>query len=252
MDPEGSQLINSTAKQRWASVALLIPALNEEPVIGPTIDRAKRAGFRHVLVADNGSTDGTVAVAEGRGVLVTREPRRGYGAACMAALRGLPECIDTVVFLQADGSEDPAEAHLLLAPILDGRADLVLGSRTLGRAAPGALLPHQRLGNRLLTGLIGLLYGHQFSDLGPFRAIRVDALRRLDMRHSNYGWTIEMQVKAVQQGLRVMEVPVTYGVRVAGETKVSGQMWPSISAGVKMFWMALRLRFHSIARPSHR
>lgn len=158
----------------------------------------------------------------------------------------LPPEIQAVVFMQADASEDPAEAAELLSPLFDGRADLVLGSRVLGHAAPGALLPHQRFGNWLATTLIRLLYGHRYTDLGPFRAIRVDALRRLQMRDRNYGWTVEMQIKALRRGLRVMEVPVRYGVRAAGENKVSGNLRASVQAGAKILWVVARSAFGSL------
>ena len=196
-----------------------------------------------MIVSDNGSTDATADVARRAGATVVSQPERGYGAACLAALATLPPEIEAVVFMQADASEDPAQAAELLAPLFDGRADLVLGSRVLGQAARGALLPHQRFGNWLATTLIRLLYRHRYTDLGPFRAIRVDALRRLNMRDRNYGWTVEMQIKALRQGLRVMEIPVRYGVRAAGENKVSGNLRASVQAGVKILWVVARSAF---------
>ncbi len=196
-----------------------------------------------MIVSDNGSTDATADVARRAGATVVSQPERGYGAACLAALATLPPEIEAVVFMQADASEDPAQAAELLAPLFDGRADLVLGSRVLGQAARGALLPHQRFGNWLATTLIRLLYRHRYTDLGPFRAIRVDALRRLNMRDRNYGWTVEMQIKALRQGLRVMEIPVRYGVRAAGENKVSGNLRASVQAGVKILWVVARSVF---------
>ena len=196
-----------------------------------------------MIVSDNGSTDATADVARRAGATVVSQPERGYGAACLAALATLPPEIEAVVFMQADASEDPAQAAELLAPLFDGRADLVLGSRVLGQAARGALLPHQRFGNWLATTLIRLLYRHRYTDLGPFRAIRVDALRRLNMRDRNFGWTVEMQIKALRQGLRVMEIPVRYGVRAAGENKVSGNLRASVQAGVKILWVVARSVF---------
>jgi hypothetical protein len=139
-----------------------------------------------------------------------------------------------VVFLQADASEDPAEAALLLKPLREGRADLVIGSRTLGHAEPGALLPHQEFGNRVACTLMHWIYGYRFTDLGPFRAIRTDALRRLGMRDRNYGWTVEMQMRALQQRLRVLEVPVSSRKRLAGVNKVSGNWKASFLAGWKI------------------
>jgi glycosyltransferase involved in cell wall biosynthesis len=223
--------------------ALIIPALNEEPVIGAMLDSVPPELFELVIVADNGSTDRTSEIARSRGATTVFEPERGYGAACLRALEAIPESIGAVVFLQADCSEDPAEAGQLLAPIFEGRADLVIGSRTLGNAEPGALLPHQEFGNRVATTLIRWLYGFGYTDLGPFRAIRLDALRRLEMANRNYGWTVEMQVKALQHGLRVMELPVRYRRRVAGENKVSGNWKASLRAGWMIITTVLRLYF---------
>ena len=168
------------------------------------------------------------------------EPERGYGAACLRAMAALPEGIDAVVFMDADASDDPAEAALLLEPIYQGRADLVIGSRTLGRAEPGSLEPHQIFGNRLATLMIRVCFGHRYTDLGPFRAIRTDALRELGMRDRNYGWTIEMQIKALRHKLRVIEVPVSYRRRI-GVSKISGNWRASIAAGAKIIWTVLRL-----------
>ncbi|MFN7923495.1 MAG: glycosyltransferase family 2 protein [Bryobacteraceae bacterium] len=211
---------------------LIIPALNEEPVIARTLAMVPQGLFRQIIVADNGSTDRTAEVARAAGATVVRQPERGYGAACLAALEAVPADCAAVVFLQADSSEDPSKARDLLTPIFDGRADLVLGSRVLGNATPGALLPHQRFGNWLATRLIRLLWGYRYTDLGPFRAIRLESLRALEMQDRNYGWTIEMQVKALEHGLRVLEIPVDYGLRAAGENKVSGNWKASLRAGV--------------------
>ena len=153
----------------------------------------------------------------------------------------LPPGTTAVVFLQADGSEDPAEAARLLAPIYEGRADLVIGSRTLGNAGPGSLTPHQWFGNRIATALIRWIYGHGFTDLGPFRAMRVDSLNRLGMRDRDYGWTVEMQIRALKGRLRIMEIPVTYRRRQAGVNKVSGNLVNSIRAGTKIIWTVLSL-----------
>ena len=222
-----------------ATVAVIVPALNEEAVIAQTLARIPRSFL--VCVADNGSTDRTAEIARAQGVMVVREPERGYGAACLRAISALPAGIEIVIFLQADSSEDPEEAQTLIAPIQEGRADLVIGSRTLGRAEPGSLLPHQRFGNTIATFLVRLFYGYRYTDLGPFRAIRRNSLDRLGMRDRNYGWTVEMQVRALQQGLRVVEVPVSYRKRAAGENKVSGNLRASLAAGWKIVWTVLRL-----------
>ena len=220
--------------------ALIVPALDEEPVIGQTLDRVPRALYREIIVADNGSRDRTAEIARACGATVVSEPERGYGAACLRAMAALPEEIEAVVFMDADASDDPAEAALLLDPIYQGRADLVIGSRTLGQAEKGALSPHQALGNALATWLIRVCYGHRYTDLGPFRAVRADALRRLGMRDRNYGWTIEMQIKALRHKLRVVEVPVSYRRRV-GTSKISGNWRASVAAGAKIIWTFFRL-----------
>jgi len=230
------------------STVLIIPALNEADVIGTMLSHLPRKIFDRVIVADNGSTDDTARIALSHGATVVCEPERGYGAACLRAMEQLPEDCRTVVFMQADLSEEPEEAGRLLAPLFDGRADLVIGSRTMGRAEPGALLPHQRFGNTLACTLIRWIYGFRYTDLGPFRAIRTDALRALGMRDRNYGWTVEMQVRALQQGLRVMEVPVSSRRRFAGENKVSGNLRASLAAGWKIIFTIARLAWEGRKR----
>ena len=231
------------ATRNPARAALIIPALNEAESIGALLDSLPLSLYAAVIVADNGSTDRTAEIASLHGAQVVTEPERGYGAACQRAIETLSDDIDTVVFMQADATENPADAAFLLAPIYDGRADLVLGSRVLGRAEAGALLPHQAFGNWLATRLIRVLFKHRYTDLGPYRAVRVDALRRLDMRDRNFGWTVEMQVKALRHGLRVTEMPISYGKRLAGKNKVSGDWRASVAAGFKIIWTVLRLRF---------
>ena len=168
-------------------VELIIPALNEEPSLGPLLAEIPPGLFSRVLVVDNGSTDATAAVAGAAGVAVVAEPRRGYGRACLRGLQSLSPGADVVVFMDADSSSVPAEAAALVEPIALDRADLVIGSRLLGRAEPGALPLHQRFGNRLATALIRLLFGFPYSDLGPFRAIRVSSLRSMGMSDTTYG-----------------------------------------------------------------
>ncbi len=229
-----------------ARVALLIPALNEEASIGHVLSNLPEGVFSQVVVVDNGSTDRTAEVARALGATVVREPRRGYGRACLAGLAALEANTDTVVFMDADSSDVPEEAARLLEPIVSGSADLVIGSRVLGRAEPGALAPHQRFGNRLATSLVAWLYGFRYTDLGPFRAIRADRLRQLGMRDCDFGWTIEMQVRALRCGLRVVEVPVSYRRRI-GTSKISGNLRASLAAGWKIIATILRLRFVSSA-----
>lgn len=219
---------------RLLTVDAVIPALDEADSLGAVLDALPSPPVRRVIVADNGSTDGTARVAREHGATVVFEPRRGYGAACLKALDALAaDPPDVVLFLDADLSDDPAQAGAVLAPILEGRADLVVGSRVLGQREPGALSPHARFGNWLATRLLAALYGARYTDLGPFRAIRYDALMTLGMRDRDFGWTVEMQVKAARRGLRHTEVPVRYRRRV-GRSKISGTVGGSVRAGVKI------------------
>ena len=209
-------------------VSLIIPALDEESAIGPLLEAIDRKIVRDVIVGDNGSRDNTAEVARARGATVVHVAERGYGAACAGALAVLPEDTEIVLFMDADGSDDPAEIPLLLGPIERGEADLVIGSRV--HVERGALTPQQRFGNWLATRLIALIYKHRYTDLGPFRAIRRELLDRIGMRDRRYGWTVEMQVRALQLGARVAEVPVTYRKRI-GRSKISGTVSGVVKAG---------------------
>jgi glycosyltransferase involved in cell wall biosynthesis len=230
-------------------VDVLIPALDEEASVGTVLRELRDTllPLRHLVVIDNGSTDGTVKAAEAAGAVVLREPQRGYGAACLRGLAFLakqevpPDC---VVFLDADGADDPADLGLLLDAIAKG-ADLAVGSRTLGSIEPGALLPAQRIGNAVAAGLIRAFYGQRYTDVGRFRAIRYPALCALGMVDTDYGWTVEMQVKAVRRGLHIVEVPVRYRRRQGGESKLSANIKGSVSAGAKVLYTILR---HSTVR----
>ena len=212
-------------------VKVVIPALDEAASIGRVLADLP-AWVDQVVVGDNGSSDATAAVAREAGATVVHEPRRGYGRACLAALAEAGEC-DVVVFLDADYSDHPEELDRVVESILDGRADLVIGSRALGRREPGSLTPQQRFGNALACWLIRSIWGQRFTDLGPFRAIRHDALSALRMRDPDYGWTVEMQIKAVRRGLRCREVPVSYRRRI-GRSKVSGTVRGVVGAGTKI------------------
>jgi glycosyltransferase involved in cell wall biosynthesis len=214
------------------TVDCVIPALNEATSIGRVLEQIPRPLVRRTVVSDNGSSDGTANVARAHGALVVSEPERGYGAACLRGLMALEsDPPDVVLFLDGDLSDDPSEAERLVEPIRSGRADLVVGSRTRGVREPGALTPQARFGNWLATRLIRSLYGVRYTDLGPFRAIRWDSLRRLGMRDRAFGWTVEMQVKAARRGIRAEETPVRYRRRI-GRSKISGTVSGSVRAGV--------------------
>jgi glycosyltransferase involved in cell wall biosynthesis len=225
-----------------SKVAVIIPALNEEAAIGGVV-AAIPAWVDDIVVVDNGSTDATAAIARDRGARVIREPQRGYGAACLAGLAALTDP-DIIVFMDGDGSDVPSEMALLVDPIIKNQADLVIGSRVLGAREPGALTPQARFGNWLACRLIHLFWGQRYTDLGPFRAIRRQALAGLDMQDRNYGWTVEMQVKAVRHGLRVAEAPVSYRRRI-GASKISGTVRGVLGAGTKILYIIFREAFFS-------
>ena len=210
-------------------IAVVIPALNEERAIGRVLADLPALVDR-VIVADNGSTDRTAEVAGAHGAIVVAEPERGYGAACLAGLAHIGDA-DIVVFMDGDYSDHSDEMAALVAPIARGEADMVIGSRVLGRREAGSLTPQQRFGNWLATRLIRLIWGVRYTDLGPYRAISVTALRRLGMADRNYGWTVEMQIRAAIAGLRTSEIPVSYRRRI-GQSKVSGTIRGTIMAGI--------------------
>ncbi len=215
----------------------MIPALNEERALPYVLREIPRPPVRRVVVADNGSTDATAAVAVENGAEVVHEPERGYGAACLRALAHLDsDPPDIVVFLDGDYSDHPDELPSLIQPILEGRADVVIGSRATGRRERGALSPQQRVGNAIASTALGLLYGVRYTDLGPFRAVRWETLEHLQMCDRNYGWTVEMQIKAARQRIPYCEVPVSYRRRI-GVSKVSGTVRGSVYAGAKILWL---------------
>ena len=215
----------------------MIPALNEERALPYVLREIPRPPVRRVVVADNGSTDATAEVAVENGAEVVHEPERGYGAACLRALAHLDsDPPEIVVFLDGDYSDHPDELPSLIQPIVEGRADVVIGSRATGRRERGALSPQQRVGNAIASTALGLLYGVRYTDLGPFRAVRWDTLEQLQMCDRNYGWTVEMQIKAARQRIPYCEVPVSYRLRI-GESKVSGTVRGSVYAGAKILWL---------------
>lgn len=210
--------------------ALVIPVFNEEETIEGVLAAIPPEAVDRVITVDNGSTDRTAELARGAGADLVREPRRGYGSACFAGFRAAAEA-DIIVFMDGDGADNPEQIPDLIRPIVDGRADLVIGSRERGDAAPGALRIQVRFGNRLAAWLMRLLYGLQVTDLGPFRAIRREVLAALDMQEMTYGWPTEMMVKAARRGYRVLEVPVDYRPRAGGKSKISGTVRGTVLAG---------------------
>ncbi len=219
-------------------ISVIIPALNEEDAIGAVVREVPWDLVSEIIVADNGSTDRTAEVARAAGARVIREPSRGYGAACSAGARAA-EGADVLIFLDGDRSDDPSEMPIVLQPILEDAADLVIGSRTAGLTEEGALTSHQRAGNRVVTWMLWLLYGLALTDIGPFRAMRADTLRDLGMEHKTYGWPVEMVVKAAKKGYRVVNVPVSCRKRI-GQSKVAGTMKGSLLAGYHLLSTTLR------------
>jgi glycosyltransferase involved in cell wall biosynthesis len=224
------------------TIAVVVPALNEVSAIGRVVADMPDWVDRRI-VADNGSSDGTGAIAEAAGAIVVHEPERGYGAACLAGIRAAGS-VDIVVFMDGDHSDFGEDMHLLVDPIVTGARDFVLASRVLGEREAGSLTPQQIFGNWLATTLIRLIWGVRYTDLGPYRAIRRDALERLAMADRNYGWTVEMQIKAAEQGLAVDEVPARYRMRI-GQSKVSGTVKGTILAGAKILTIIAR---HAVRR----
>lgn len=221
--------------------AVIIPALNEEATIGNVIAQLRGNGFRRVIVVDNGSSDRTACRARLVGGEVVREPRRGYGRACWTALQRLPADVEWILFCDADGSSDLCDLERLL--LATQCADFVLGDRTKKPANRGAMTTTQRFGNALATTLIRWGWGHRYADLGPLRLIRRSALEQIAMRDRGFGWTVEMQVRALELGLRVCEVPVRYRPRQGGKSKISGTIKGTLRAGVVIIVTIGRLFF---------
>ncbi len=221
-------------------VAVIIPARNEQDAILRVLADIPPATADDVIVVDNDSADATAQRAAEGGARVVHEPRRGYGQACLAGIAALHPETEIVVFLDGDYSDYPGEMVDLLEPLLAGRADFVVGSRALGRREPGAMLPQARFGNALATVLIRWLYGVSYTDLGPFRAIRRETLERIGMSDRDFGWTVEMQVKAARLGVAAVEVPVSYRRRLAGASKVTGTVAGTVRAGWKILGTIFR------------
>jgi glycosyltransferase involved in cell wall biosynthesis len=250
-------LAGAAAPTRNPRVGVVVPALDEEAALPLVLREIPRDRVDVIVVVDNGSTDRTAEVALREDAIVVAEPRRGYGSACLAGIeallgRGGAELDenDVIVFLDADHSDHAGELPLLVDPILAGRAHFVVGARRADEASRAALSPQQRFGNALACFLMRVLFGARFTDLGPFRAIRVDALQHLRMRDRDYGWTVEMQLKSRVARMDVLEVPVHYRARI-GSSKISGTLSGSLRAGWKILGWILVWRI-SLLRPAGR
>lgn len=213
-------------------ISVVIPAFNEEGSIGLVLDDLPRDLIHEVIVANNASSDGTVGIAERHGARVVHESRMGYGWACLAGMAAADQP-DILVFIDGDYSDHPQELPEVVGPILAGDADMVIGSRVPGKRQAGAMLPQAIFGNWLATTLIRLIWGFRYTDLGPFRAITREGLEAIAMQDKTYGWTVEMQIKALRENLRVVEVPVSYRRRV-GVSKITGTVRGTVGAGYKI------------------
>jgi len=230
-----------------ARVSVVIPALNEQQAIGEVVRSLASPLFREivreVIVVDNGSADGTAAVANAAGARVVSEPRRGYGQACASGVSAARPDSDVFVFLDGDGSDVTAELPAIANPVLENRYDFAIGSRTRGRREQGSLLASQVFAGWLAGVLLRLRYGVRYTDMGPFRAISRVALERLQMQEMTYGWNLEMQMKAAREGLRILEVPVSYRCRQGGVSKVAGSLSGSFKAAVRIMRVFLAIGF---------
>jgi len=221
-------------------ILVIIPAYNEEESIGKVISDIPKDLVNEIIVVNNNSTDRTASNAESVGAVVVNETQRGYGYACLKGIDyaeklGKDQRPDIIVFLDGDYSDYPEDIRELVRPIIENDIDMVIGSRNLGNAEEGALMPQQVFGNWLATTLIKFLYGMKFTDLGPLRAIKFDKLLELNMVDKTYGWTVEMQVKAAKQKFKCTEIPVNYRKRI-GVSKITGTLSGSFKAGYMILW----------------
>jgi glycosyltransferase involved in cell wall biosynthesis len=230
-------------------VSVIIPTHNEAQSIGLVLADLPSDLITEVIVVDSNSKDGTPEIASKMGARVIPEPRRGYGRACLTGLAAT-DSPEVIVFLDGDYSDRPSELPILLAPIIEGRADITLGSRLHGPTSAGALPWHQAFGNRLASRLINLLYGLKISDLGPFRAGRAEVLCALALEETTYGWAVEMILKGALAGYRVVEVPVSYYPRI-GKSKISGTLKGTLGAGWFIFSLIVRYYFRRRTSASH-
>ena len=215
-------------------ISVIIPAYNEENSIGRVLNDLPKEKLKEIIVVNNASTDNTAEVARINGATVVEERCRGYGAACLRGISVVSDS-DIVVFVDGDYSDYPEELDQLIKPIIENRADFVLGSRMIYPESREALLPQARYGNKLATFLIYIFFGYRFTDLGPFRAIRFDSLKQINMVDTDFGWTVEMQIKAIKNNLRIEEIPVHYRKRI-GISKITGTISGTFKAGVKIMY----------------
>ena len=221
--------------------SVVVAALNEEEAISQVIRRIPGDIANEIIVVDNGSTDRTAEVASAAGARVIHEPQRGYGRAHRAGLRAISPASQIVVFLDGDGSDCPEMMSKLVQPIIAGKYDFVIGSRTRGRRERGSMNPHQVFAGYVAGFFLRLFYGVRSTDMGPFRAIRREPLENLQLREQTYGWPLEMQMKAARSGLRILEVPVDYRCRAGGESKIAGTVWGSIKAASRILFTLARI-----------
>jgi len=224
------------------NISVIIPVHNEEKAMPKVINDLPRELLKTIVVVNNASSDRTAEVARKYGCEVIDEPQLGYGRACLSGIAHLTEETDIVVFLDGDHSDHPEQLKDLVRPIIEEGYDFVLGSRMLGQREKGAMTPQSYWGNRLACFLMKIFWGARYTDLGPFRAITHAALKKLQMQDQDFGWTIEMQIKAMEHHLKVKEIPVDYRRRV-GQSKISGTLKGTILAGRKILWTIFRYRF---------
>ena len=231
----------SFSKMNKPYVSVIIAALNEEAAIARVISGVPCDIANEIIVVNNGSTDHTAEIASAAGARVIHEPQRGYGRAYRAGLRAISPHCQIVVFLDGDGSDCPEMMSRLVQPIVDGTRDFVIGSRTRGRRERGSMNFHQVFAGYMVGFFLRILYGVRSTDMGPFRAIRRDALESLQLREETYGWPLEMQMKAARSRLRILEVPVDYRRRAGGESKIAGTIFGSIKAASRILFTLARI-----------